>query len=163
VRVAIDPLGQAEADAALLEAVETYLYRFRRIGHDLAVRPARYLALDIVMEICVQPDFLRGHVKADLLQRFSARCLPDGTLGFFHPDALSFGQGISLSRLVAAAQAVPGVESVAVTKLERLFEGPNGEIEQGLLPIGPLEVARLDNDPNFPENGRIRFELRGGR
>ena len=91
VRVAVDPLGQAEAAAALLEAVETYLYRFRRIGHDLAVRPARYVALDIVMEICVQPDFLRGHVKADLLQRFSARCLPDGTLGFFHPDALSFG------------------------------------------------------------------------
>ncbi|MEA3275621.1 MAG: putative baseplate assembly protein [Pseudomonadota bacterium] len=163
VRVAIDPLGQAEADASLLEEIEKHLYRFRRIGHDLAVRPARYVALDLVLDVCVKPSYLRGHVKAALLERFSTRCLPDGSFGFFHPDELSFGESISLSRLVAAAQKIPGVESVKVTKLQRLFEGPNGEIEQGLLPIGPLEIARLDNDPNFPEYGRIRFELRGGR
>jgi len=60
-------------------------------------------------------------------------------------------------------QALPGVESVAVTRLERLLLGPNGEVDQGFLPIGPLEIARLDSDPSFPENGRIRFDLRGGR
>lgn len=162
-RVAIDPLGRAEADAGLLQEIETHLYRFRRIGHDLAVRAARYVALDIAMDVCVKPSFLRGHVKAALLERFGIGCLPDGSLGFFHPDALSFGQSISLSRLVAAAQTIPGVESVAVTRLQRLFEGPNGEIEQGVLTIGPLEIARLDNDPNFPENGRIQFDLGGGR
>lgn len=163
VRVAVDPLGQAEADPVLLEETERHLYPFRRIGHDLAVRPARYVPLDLVMKVCVEPDFLRGHVKAALLERFGTRRLPDGSLGFFHPDALTFGQSISLSRLVAAAQALPGVESVAVTKLERFFEGPAGEIEQGVLPIGPLEIARLDADPDFPENGCIRFELGGGR
>lgn len=163
VRVAIDPLGRATADAPLLEEVKRSLYRFRRIGHDLAVRPAEYVALDLVMDVCVAPGFLRAHVKVALLDRFSNRRLPDGSLGFFHPDALSFGQGIALSRLVAAAQGVPGVESVAVRRLERLFEGPNGEIAQGVLPIGGLEIARLDNDPNFPEHGRIRFDLRGGR
>lgn len=163
VRVAIDPFGQAEADAALLEEIDRHLYRFRRIGHDVAVRPAHHVALDLVLEVCVASGFLRGHVKVALLERFGTRRLPDGSLGFFHPDALTFGEGISLSRLVAAVQAVPGVESLAVTKLERLFEGPNGELEQGVLRIGPLEVARLDNDPSFPENGRIRFDLRGGR
>jgi len=163
VRVAIDPLGAAEADSALLEEVERYLYRFRRIGHDLRVVPAHYVALDLTMLVCVKSGYLRGHVKAALLEVFSARDRPDGSPGFFHPDALGFGRDISLSRLVAGALAVAGVESVTVTRLQRLFEGPNGEIAQGVLPIGPLEIPRLDNDPNFPEHGQIRFELRGGR
>lgn len=163
VRVAVDPLGRAEAEAALLEEIERHLHPFRRIGRDLAGRAARYEPLDLVMKVCVEPGFLRGHVKAALLERFGTRRLPDGSLGFFHPDALSFGGSVSLSKLMAAAQAVPGVGSVEITTLERLFEGPAGEIEQGVLPIGGLEIARLDNDPDFPENGRIRFELGGGR
>jgi hypothetical protein len=162
-RVAVDPLGEAEADAALLSEIEGHLYRYRRIGHDLAVRPATYVPLDIVLEVCVEPGFLRGHVKAALLQRFGAHCLPSGARAFFHPDEHTFGEGIALSRLVAAAQDVAGVRSVTVRRLERLFEGPAGEIESGLLPIGTLEIARLENDPDFPEHGRVTFELRGGR
>ena len=89
--------------------------------------------------------------------------LPDGRLGFFHPDNLTFGEGIYLSKLVAAAQAVEGVESVEADKLERLFEGRNDEIENGILPLAPLEIARLDNDPSFPENGVLTLDVRGGR
>jgi len=55
------------------------------------------------------------------------------------------------------------VESVTATTFRRLFEEPNGEITSGLLPIGPLEVAQLDNDPVFPERGLLRLEMRGGR
>ena len=29
--------------------------------------------------------------------------------------------------------------------------------------LGPLEIARVDNDPDYPENGRITFDVRGGR
>jgi hypothetical protein len=60
-------------------------------------------------------------------------------------------------------QAVAGVESVTAERFERLFEGPAGEKAHGVLPIGPLEVARLDNDPSLPENGRLDLDLRGGR
>lgn len=162
-RVAVDPLGSEDASDALLASVEAYLHRFRRIGHDLAVRPAEYVPLDIALRVCVKPSFLRGHVKAALLDRFAAGRRADGSPGFFHPDQLTFGTGVSLGRIVAAAQATEGVESVAVTRLERLQQGPNGEIDAGFLEIGPLEIARLDNDPSFPENGRIRFDLRGGR
>jgi predicted phage baseplate assembly protein len=163
VLVAIDPRGQVEADEALLEEIKGYLYRYRRIGHDLVVASARYVPLDIEMIICVLPDYLRGHVKAALFDVFSNRRLPDGRLGFFHPDNLTFGEGIYLSKLVATAQAVPGVENVAVKKLERLDEGSNGEIESSILPLGPLEVARLDNDPSFPEHGQFKLDMRGGR
>jgi hypothetical protein len=151
------------AEDRLLHEIEKYLYPYRRIGHDLVVVRAQYVALDIEMEVCVRPDFLRGHVKAALLDLFSNRTLSDGRCGFFYPDNLTFGDGIFLSQLVAAAQAVPGVESVTVTKLERFSEGPNYEIENGVLPLGPLEIARLDNDPNFLENGRLQLEMKGGR
>ncbi len=163
VLVAIDPVGKEEAGDALLDEIERFLYPYRRIGHDLVVKPATYVPLDIEMTVCVLPHFLRGHVKAALLDIFSNRLLPGGKLGFFHPDNLTFGNGIALSKLVAKVQAVPGVESITVTKLERLFEGPNGELQNEFLPLGPLEIAQLDNDPDFPEHGRFVLDMRGGR
>jgi hypothetical protein len=33
---------------------------------------------------------------------------------------------------------------------------------QGVIPIGRMEIARLDNDPNAPENGIIEFIMEGG-
>jgi predicted phage baseplate assembly protein len=161
--VAVDPLGKEEADPALLEEITGRLHRYRRIGHNLVVKSARRVPLDIELIVCVLPSYLRGHVKAALLEVFSNRRLTDGRFGLFHADNLSFGDGIYLSTLVAAAQAVPGVESVKVAKLQRMYEPANGEIENGVLPLGPLEIARLDNDPSFPENGRLRLDVRGRR
>jgi hypothetical protein len=106
---------------------------------------------------------LRGHVRAVLSDLFSNRVLPDGHRGFFHPDNLTFGEGIYLSQIVALAQTVAGVESVRVTKLQRLFEAPNYELQNGLLPLRALEVAQLANDPSFPEHGKLTLQLRGGR
>ncbi len=163
IRVAIDPLGQAVADDALLSELFTELNRYRRIGHDLVVRPAVQVPLKICISVCAAPTHLREAVKRDLQEIFGAGCLPDGTLGFFHPDRLSFGEDIALSPLLTAAQAVDGVESVTMACLERLFEGPNGELAAGVLPIGPLEIARADSDPGAPENGRVVFDIRGGR
>lgn len=161
--VAVDQFGRERADDALLGEIAKDLYRYRRMGHDVRVEPARLVPLDIAMTVCVRPHYLRGHIKAALLDLFSARVLADGSKGFFHPDNLSFGDGIYLSKLVAAAQAVTGVESVEVTKLERLFEGHDGEIENGVLPLGPLEVAELENDPSFPEHGKFTLTVGGGR
>jgi len=161
--IAVDPLGIVEAEEDLLQEVESSLYPYRRMGHDMAVKPAHYVALDIELTVCVLPSYLRGHVEADLLDLFSNRTMTDGKLAFFHPDNLTFGDGIYSSRLMAAAQAVPGVESVIVNKLERLFEGPNHELENGFLPLGPFEIARLDNDPSFPENGVLTLNIKGGR
>jgi len=162
-QVAIDPLGSETADKHLLHEIKGYLYRYRRIGHDLEVRQARYVPLEIELQVCVLPHYLRGHVEAALLDVFSNHQLPDGRLGFFHPDNLTFGEGIYLSKLVAAAQAVPGVESVQVTMLQRLGEGDQGERDEGILRLGPLEVAQLDNDPSFPEHGTLRLKMGGGR
>jgi hypothetical protein len=163
VRVAIDPRDSLDAAPGLLEKILKLLQRYRRIGHDVQVVPARYVPLDVQMTICVRPHYLRGHVEAALLEVFQSGLRSDGPPGFFHPDNLSFGDSIYVSRIIAAAQSVEGVESVQVTKLERLFEGGNHELDKGLLPIGPLEVARLDADPINPENGQLRLDMKGGR
>ncbi|MBE9180048.1 putative baseplate assembly protein [Oculatella sp. LEGE 06141] len=163
VLVAIDPIGSTEMNDALLQEIAGYLHRYRRMGHELIVAPAQYVPLDLALLVCVLPHYLRAQVKAQLLEQFSNRRLPNGQLGFFHPDNLTFGSAIALSQIIAIAQSVPGVESVTVTTLERLYEGANREIETGVLPIHPMEIARLDNDPNFPENGRLQLEMRGGR
>jgi hypothetical protein len=69
---------------------------------------------------------------------------------------------VAVSRIVAAAQAVAGVQSVSVTALHRLFGAPNQELQNGLLPLRPWEIAQLDNDPNAPERGTLAIVTRGG-
>ncbi len=161
--VAVDPFGSEKAGHKLLEHVECTLQQYRRMGHDLEVSPARYVPIELELTICILPNYLRGHIKQELLAIFSNRILPGGRLGYFHPDNLSFGTGIYLSRIVAAAQAVTGVRSARVTKLNRLFEPPNRELENGVLPLNSVEIAQLDNDPSFPERGRLSIILQGGR
>ena len=162
-QVSIDPAGTETTDQKLLKGIKGYLYRYRRVGHDLEVQQARYVPLRIELLVCVMPHYLRGHVQEALLQVFGNRDLPNGTRGLFHPDNLTFGEGIFLSKLVAAAQAVTGVESTQVKTLQRLGEGDHGELEDGILKLGPLEVAQLDNDANFPERGILKITMRGGR
>jgi len=163
VLTAIDPLGAVDADDELLREIARRLRPYRRIGHDLVVVPARYVPLYLRLRVCVRPGYVRGQVKAAVLDTLSNRELPGGRRGFFHPDNLSFGDPVAVSQLAAAAQAVPGVESVDVTALQRLFDGPRGELDAGVLLLRPTEAARVDNDPGHPDNGQIVLELGGGR
>ncbi|MDN3292749.1 putative baseplate assembly protein [Streptomyces ficellus] len=163
--IAVDALGSGDPSPELLDSVAYALERYRRIGHDLVVGPARHVPLDIALTVCAAPGHQHGQILAELYRLLGSRRLPGGRLGFFHPDALSFGEPVRLSRLVAVAAAVPGVESVRVTRLTRLFhENPLDDtaLEAGVLRLGPLEIARCDNDPDRPELGRLSIELTGG-
>lgn len=161
--VGVDALGKEAADPALLVEIDGDLHPFRRIGHDLRVRRASAVPIRLALRICVKPHYLRGHVEAELLDVLSNRDLGGGRRGLFHPDELTFGEGVALSRVVAAAQAVTGVASVEVTAFERQLEGPHQELRDSFLPLGPFEIARLDNDPRAPGNGVLTLDMRGGR
>jgi hypothetical protein len=162
-RVAIDPRGAQEATAELLQEIETNLRLYRRMGHELKLVPANYVPLEIELTVCVLPHYQHGHVEAALRDAFSNRVLPGGGRGFFHADQLTFGSGIYLSQVIATAQAVEGVESVALKVLQRRFTESNGEIESGVLPLGATEIAQLNNDPSFPEQGKLTLKINGGR
>ena len=65
-----------------------------------------YVPLQLVVEGCVRPGYVRADVEAGLLDVLSARTLPGGARGFFHPDGFTFGQPLYVSDLVAAAMSV---------------------------------------------------------
>ena len=161
--VAIDPLGTEVPAAPLLADITHFLYPFRRIGHDLRIMPAIYVSLDLRLEVCALPGYLRAHVQAALMQVFGTGVLAGGQPAFFSPDNLTFGGGIYLSQIIAAAQTVTGVECVKVTRFQRLFQQPNGELAAGVLYLAANEIARLDNDPNYPEHGKLEIQVNGGR
>ncbi|WP_187436179.1 putative baseplate assembly protein [Bradyrhizobium hipponense] len=159
--VAIDPRGTEQVEPELLRQIRAYLFRYRRIGHDVIVVPPTYVPIDIAMTAQIRSGFAAGQVETVLRGIFSSRTLPDGRLGFFHPDNLSFGDSIYASKLLAAAQVVEGVESVVVTRLQRRFQAPDEQVYDGVLPIGPLEIARLGGNSASPENGRFVLTVRG--
>jgi len=114
--------------------------------------------------VCVQPDYFRADVRAALMRVFSRGWLADGRPALFHPDNFTFGQPVYLSALYEAAQAIQGVASVVIDTFQRLRAPLDPKpLDNGVLTIGRLEIARLDNDPNFPERGVLKLTVGGGK
>jgi hypothetical protein len=167
--VTVDRKGGRPVDAAFAKELRAFLERFRLAGDDVEIDGPRGVPLDIALTVCVAPGHLRNAVKAALLDTFSNRDLPDGRRGFFHPDNWTFGQAVYLSPIVAAAMQVPGVLWVDAddapprpNRFQRFGEHSRGELAEGRITLDRLEIARLDNDPSLPENGRIEFFMQGG-
>ena len=164
--VAVDPFGGGAMRPPLRDTVTGALHRVRRMGHDLRLDDARYVPLLLDVEICIDPRYLRAHVLAAVRDALSSRVLNDGRRGLFHPDNLTFGEVVHASRIIAAVQVLDGITAVQVKRLERL-DARTIDVAPATaslsVRLGPTEVARLDHDPVFPENGILRIEARGGR
>ncbi|BCH26315.1 putative baseplate assembly protein [Mesorhizobium sp. L-8-3] len=156
------PGGGAELQPAFAAAVKSHLTRFKLAGYDLNIRAAIYVPLEIDIRLCVGTGHFRGDVLGEALRVLSNRSFADGSRGFFHPLNFGFGGAVYLSRLYAAVEAIEGVNSAEVMLFKRFWELPQAELDRGLIEIGPFEIARLDNDRNFPENGVLRLSAVGG-
>ena len=161
--VTADRLGGLAVDAAFEAELRQHLERYRLAGYDLEIDGPRFVPLEIDMQVLVQPNYFRSDVKIALLEVFSNRTLLDGRRGAFHPDQFTFGQPVYLSRLYTMAYAVPGVASVNITTFQRQGQPDRQPLEEGKLVMERLEIARLDNDLNFPERGVFRLQLQGGK
>jgi hypothetical protein len=161
--VALDPAGRDGVDDVILCRTKRVLERVRRIGHDVSVSAAQTVPLRIALRVCARRSYVRAHVQTAVVRALGNGVQPDGTLGFFHPDNLTFGEAVRLSRIVARVGAIEGVASVRVERFERLFMGDQGELEQGYISLGRSEIARLDNDPTRPERGILDVKVEGGR
>jgi predicted phage baseplate assembly protein len=159
----VDRLGGRPVDAEFEQDLRLHLERYRMAGHDIEIDGPQFVPLEIEMTVCVKPGYFRGDIKAALLQVFSNTTSTDGRRGFFHPDNFTFGQPVYLSALYAAAQAVDGVRFVEIKKFQRLDIASKQSLDEGLLAVDRLEIARLDNDPNFAERGIMRLNMEGGR
>jgi hypothetical protein len=163
VFVTVDRRYGLPVDANFETSVREHLSFYRMAGYDLEIDAPRFVPLQIELLVCVERDYHRSAVKQELLAVLGSRILPDGSLGFFHPDNWTFAQPVYLSQLIAAAKAVTGVASVEALTFQRWDRDAEGELDAGLLQTERLEIARLDNDPNFQENGLLTLTMGGGR
>ncbi|MBN1262498.1 MAG: putative baseplate assembly protein, partial [Anaerolineae bacterium] len=163
VTLTVDRLGGLAVDADFKELLLRYMERYRMAGHDLEIEEPHYVPLEIALRVCVNPDYFRADVAEALQQVYSAHTRPDGTRGIFHPDNFTFGQHVYLSQIYAAAQDIAGIDAYEVAAFQRLGVPSRKALDEGKLILGRLEIARLDNDPNFPEHGIFRLKLEGGR
>ena len=141
VFVTADRFGGAAVDPRFEARLRRHLERFRMAGYDLEVDSPRYVPLDVALHLCVKPDYFRSEVLRAVQAELGSGVLPDGRLAVFHPDNFSFGQPVYLSRIVAAAQAVEGVEAVSALKFQRMAATRCG-------------VARERRDPHRPAGDR---------
>lgn len=143
---------------------EIYLHleKYRMAGYDLEIRSPLFVALEIELNVCVKQGYFKSHIKEKLFQVFSRYDWPDGTRGFFHPDNFTFGQAVYLSAIYQKAMQVEGVASVEIKTFKRQDRKADLEKEAGLLQPAANEIIRLDNDPNFPENGKINLLMFAG-
>jgi hypothetical protein len=164
VFLTVDRKGGGEVDAAYKQTLRDHVERYRMAGYDLEVNGPSYVPLLLEMSVCIKPDYFRAHVRAVLMQVFSRGWLADGRPALFHPDNFTFGQPVYLSALYEAAQAIQGVVSVEIKTFQRLRAQPDSTpLDSCVLTIGRLEIARLDNDRNFPERGVFKLSVGGGK
>jgi hypothetical protein len=160
--VLTDARGHTRLDDRFKQKVLDSLTRYRLAGYDLEIRSARYIPLDVSIEICAKPGYFRGDVTHAVSLALSAGVQHGGKLGLFNPANFTFGQPVYLSRIYAAVENVEGVESATVTVFHPHARDPANELDNGAIPIAAWEIARLDNDPSNMENGTLTITAGGG-
>lgn len=163
VFVTADRLGGAAVDAAFEDDLRGWLEKYRMAGYDLEVDAPIPVPLEIDLLVCVERHSLRTDIAALVRDALSAGTRADGSLGLFHPDRFTFGTPVHLSSIHAAIHAIQGVESVTVKTFRRLGQPLTSGLDTGILTMQRREIARLDNDPNFPERGQLTIRTGGGR
>ncbi|SEB38733.1 hypothetical protein [Terriglobus roseus] len=159
--VSVEPSSLAPSNLA--ERTLIRLEPFRMMGTGLEVEDAILVGLRITLAVCVASNRFRSDVYTALMQRFLSSSGCDGLEAVLKPENFFFGQTVYASPLIAAAQAVDGVVSVRLVRFERMDRPSDVGPQQGFLPMGRLEIARCDNDPNRRDRGIFSLQMDGGR
>ena len=142
-----------------------FLDRFRMAGYDLEIDGPRFvpLELDALRLRRARPLPLRGPPRraarrssAGAPARRRARLLP--------PRQLQLRPARLPERDLARGAGDRGRRARSAPPLFRRRGQPDPTpLLDGVLPIGRLEIAQLENDPNFPERGTLTVEMGGGK
>jgi hypothetical protein len=140
------------------KSVTATVNSFRLAGEDIQLDSPQYVSLQIVLTICVDPDYFNLQVQQALNQ-----VLGSGAGGFFNSAHFTFGQNVYLSPIYAAVRSVPGVNAVTATTFQIQGVTDNTFLANGEIPLGPLQIARLENNPSFPDHGQLTLNMEGGK
>jgi hypothetical protein len=163
VFIAVEPAGGGNLTPSLQTSLKQDVERYRLAGQDLQLESPQYVSLQIELQVCVDSNYFRDDVERSLLQVLSNQILPNGQKGLFFPDNFTFGQTVFLSPVYAAARSVPGVISVTATQFQPQGISSPQYIATGQIKLGSMQVARLENDPSFPDHGQLTLVMQGGK
>jgi predicted phage baseplate assembly protein len=140
------------------KSVQATVEALRLAGEDLQLGSPQYVSLQIALTVCVDPTYFNLKVQQALMQ-----VLGSGPGGLFDPANFTFGQTIYLSPIYQAARAVPGVNAVTATAFTMQGVTDTSFLASGEIPLGPLQIARLENNPSFPDHGQLTLVMEGGK
>ena len=164
VFITAEPKLEGPLTRALRKQLKRNINRYRLAGQDIELEPPQYVSLDIELTICVDPDYFNSDVASALVQVLGCSVLPDGTKGVFYPGNFTFGQTVYLSPIYAAVRKVAGVLSVVATAFQPQGAPPTAiYLANGEIPLGPFQIARLENDPSLPDHGQLTLTMQGGK
>lgn len=164
VFIAVEPQGAGNLTSALQKSLKKNVERYHLAGQDLELDSPQYVPLAIELDICVDPNYFMADVQQSLMQVLGSGISPNGVKSLFYPDNFTFGQTVYLSPIFAAARSVAGVVAVRATTFQ-----PQGlpattlYLSAGEIKLGPLQIARLANDPSYPNHGQLTLVLEGGK
>jgi hypothetical protein len=163
VFITAEPHCGGSLTASLSKAITQNVNRYRLAGQDIKLESPQYVPMEIKLTVCVDPGYFQSDVRQQLLQVLGSQIMPNGQKGLFYPDNFTFGQTVYLSPIYSVVRKVAGVTSV----MANVFQ-PQGVLTQvyllkGEIPLGPFQIARMDNDPSLPDHGQLTLQMQGGK
>jgi hypothetical protein len=153
VFITAEPKGAGNLTATLRKELKKNINRYRLAGQDIELQSPQYVSLKIALTVCVDPGYFRSDVAQALSEVLGGRIFN-----------FSFGQTVYLSPIYAAARKVAGVQSIVATVFQPQSAPPISiYLTTGEIPLGPFQIARLDNDPSLPDHGQLTLTMVGGK
>jgi hypothetical protein len=163
VFTSVDTRGGGSLGIPALIELTQLLDRRRLAGYESFVFEPRHASIDLEVIVCARPEAFRGDVKRAVIDALDDTLHADGTTGFFHPDRFSFGMALERSALEAAIQRVPGVDGVVSLRYRRRGQARDLAEMPDVVEVAHDEIVRVDSNPNRPERGSLRVDVRGGK
>jgi hypothetical protein len=163
VFVTAEPLNGGILGKPLQRTLTQYVNHYRLAGQDLQLESPDYVSIEIKLTVCVNPNYFQANVEKTLIQVLGSGTLPNGKPAIFAPGSFKLGQTVYLSPIYAAARTVAGVQSVTAHVFQPQGVKTKAFLHAGEIPMGPFQVARMDNDPSLPANGQLTLVMKGGK
>ena len=163
VFIAAEPQGGANLTKALRKSLTQYVNRYRLAGQDIKIEGPDYVSLEIALTVCVDPEYFQSYVEQSILQVLVTGPQFNGQPALFAPGNFELGQTVYLSPIYAAVRTVAGVQTVTAAVFQPQGIATSIYLQNGEIPMGPFQVARLDNDPSLPANGQLTLNMLGGK
>lgn len=153
------PLTEQPTFAAKLRS---FLDQRRDPNVSLRITDFMPIHMQLVASVEIDDAFPQQATIAKVQSALNPTINPDGTIGFFAFERLSFGESLHLSAVYAQLQSVPGVKDALVTTFRRLDTDSDPTTVRDSIFIRPTELGVILNDPSQPDKGSLIITGTGG-